>query len=280
SDQTTGAPRVWLGRVSGGELSWQRMPGAASFAGTVVTALVSTGDQAIAFGWDRTTEAPLTWTTTGSGWVRWELPAAFGGIPQVAAAGGAGVVVVGHALSAPDEDPVVWHRAPNGSWQPERDPVIAQLPEASAADCAPLPRDALAFVLLDRATAAFCYGDAPITFRAWSSPPCQDCEGGGGGGTFEPEWLAAPDTNRLRLGLSRLAIVLVAVLPPTVATSTPAAWVETWLEVTGHFDDPASETCQYTPPPNEPTYYSGGPWVVNGCRQQFVVSSVRVVDGP
>jgi hypothetical protein len=278
--QPLAAPRPWLGRIGRGGLSWQPMPGAASFSGAVVTALVSTGDEAIAFGWDRTTAAPLTWTTTGSGWIRSELPVAFGGAPQVAAAGSAGVVVVGGDL-----DPIVWHWAHDGSWLPEPDPVIARIPAPSLADCAPPPRDALAFLIEDWATAALCHGHVPMTFRAWSTHCWQLTAdsflcGGEAYGTSEPAWLAAPAANMLFLSPTESGNAFRrAVLPPTLATSPPAAWVETWLEITGHFDDPAAKTCQYTPPPDDLSYVYPAS-AVNACRQQFVVTAVRVVGGP
>jgi len=273
------APRPWLGRVIGGRLSWQLMPGAAAFSGAVVTALVSTGEEAIAFGWDRTTAAALTWTTTGSGWIRSALPVAFDGAPEVAAAGSAGVVVVGHRLSAFGDDPIVWSRVRDGFWQPERDPVIARIPEPSLADCAPLPRDALAFLILEWETAPLCYGDTPITFRAWSTH-CGYCGEEPSYGTYDPEWLGAPVANLLFLSPTGSGnAIRPAVLPPTLATSPPAAWLETWLEITGHFDDPASETCQYTPPPDDLSYVNPASGV-HGCRQQFVVTAARVVDGP
>ena len=272
---TLAAPRPWLGRVSGGGLSWQSMPGAAAFSGTVVTALVSTGDEAIAFGWDPATGAGLTWISTGSDWTRSELPVAFRGGPYAAAAGRSGVVAVG-------QGPVVWHRSAGGAWQPEPDPVITPPPEPSLADCAPQPHDGLAFVLLDWSTRAFCYGDATISFRGWSTPCGMYCDPESDGGTSEPEWLAAPSANRLFLSLAQsdTNASIQAILPPALATSPPAAWLDTWLEVRGHFDDAAAATCRYTPPPVWPPYYHSAEETVNVCRQQFVVSSLRVVSGP
>jgi hypothetical protein len=270
------APRPWLGRVSGGGLSWQSMPGAAAFSGAVVTALVATGDEAIAFGWDPATGAGLTWISTGSDWTRSELPVAFRGGTWTAAAGRSGVVAVGQDGS------VVWHRSAGGAWQPEPDPVITPLPEPSLADCAPQPRDGLAFVLLDWSTRAFCYGDATISFRGWSTPCQMYCDSESDGGKSEPEWLAAPSANRLFLSLAQsdTNASIQAILPPALATSPPAAWLDTWLEVRGHFDDAAAATCRYTPPQVGEPYYHSAESTVNACRQQFVVSSLRVVSGP
>jgi hypothetical protein len=59
-----------------------------------------------------------------------------------------------------------------------------------------------------------------------------------------------------------------------------ADWPGHWLEVTGHFDDPAASECRWTPSPASAWFYEGWRMTVNQCRQQFVVAEVRVVDGP
>ncbi len=53
------------------------------FAGTVVTTVVSDGRQATAFGWDLTTEASFSWTSSGGPWTRHVLPSAFSGPPTL-----------------------------------------------------------------------------------------------------------------------------------------------------------------------------------------------------
>ncbi|MGH2358662.1 MAG: hypothetical protein ACRDGJ_11770, partial [Candidatus Limnocylindria bacterium] len=57
-------------------------------------------------------------------------------------------------------------------------------------------------------------------------------------------------------------------------------WVRTWVEVTGHFDDPAATSCTFTPPREEEWWYSGREQAINGCRIQFVVTAVTPVEGP
>ncbi|MDP9468009.1 MAG: hypothetical protein M3P32_04625, partial [Chloroflexota bacterium] len=280
TDRATGVPRAWVGRVNLGHLSWQRMSrSVAPFDNAAVTSLVSTGDEVIAFGWHRASETALTWTTIGSDWSRSELPASFGGIPRVTAAGRAGVVLVGQRPSTVGDNPIVWHRTPSGAWLPEPDPLIEAVPEPSAADCAPSPHDGLAFANLDRALAPFCYGDAAMTFRSWSGR-CEGCWGAGEG-TYEPEWLAAPVDNQLVLSpVESENAWTAAVLSPSLAARPADEWLEAWLEVTGHFDDPLATICRFTPVPQALVYYPGAFWGVNTCRQQFVVTAVRVVDGP
>jgi hypothetical protein len=95
---------------------------------------------------------------------------------------------------------------------------------------------------------------------------------------LESAWLAAPAANLLFLSPTESGIgQVVAVLPPALATSPPAAWLDTWLEVRGHFDDAAAATCRYT---GWPPYYGAAESTVEACRQQFVVSSLKVVSGP
>lgn len=279
TDRSTGAPRAWLGRVARGQLSWQRMAGSvAPFDHAAVTSLVSTGHEVIAFGWDRSTEEALSWTTTGSEWIRSVLPG-YEGIPHLAAGGAHGVALLGHRPSIRGDDPVVWHRTPRGAWLPEPDPLIEAVPEPSAADCAPLPHDALAFVLLDRALAPFCHGDTTITFRAWSGR-CEGCWGGGDG-TYEPQWLAGTLENQLVLApVESQSSWTPAILSPNVASVPAEEWLDAWLEVTGHFDDPLALTCRITPAPQDYQYFSGALGGINNCRQQFVVTAVEVVDGP
>jgi len=52
------------------------------------------------------------------------------------------------------------------------------------------------------------------------------------------------------------------------------------VELTGHFDDPASGTCHWAPDPHGAQTISSAQQTINSCRQQFVVTRVRVVAGP
>jgi hypothetical protein len=49
-----------------------------------------------------------------------------------------------------------------------------------------------------------------------------------------------------------------------------------WVQVTGHFADPASSTCRYTPDPLVPA--PGHPQtVINDCLERFVATRVVTV---
>lgn len=244
-DPESGVPAAWTGVIDGDRLTWHPdVQAAEAFSGAAVSALANDGLRVIAFGWDRATEERILWTLEASGWTRAPLPEEFGGIPRVAAGGEAGFVVVGYRPSLRGPNPVIWHLADDGSWSPEPSPVMPLVPDPTAAECGPAPRDALELVAIDRALAVACFGDASHTVRAWSEP-CAGCYGGpGGNGGAEPAWLVSPTVNQLYLSPiedSQGFAFFNAVIPPSVPYD--GSLVNRWVEVTGHFADAASATC-------------------------------------
>ena len=276
-DPVSGARRVWIGQVTGSHLAWHRESDHGAFGDGVVTTMVSDGHRAVAFGWDRPAERPMAWIRDGTAWRRSSLPPTFGGVPRFAAGGNAGLVVVGYRPTLRGQNPIFWHQAVGGPWTPEADPVLTAAADPSSSQCGPAPATAADFMALDHALAVACLGDTPLTFRAWSLE-CSGCFGGGGSGT--PAWLATPDTNQIALSpIERFdGWWAPGVLDP--ALKQDRAWQDTWLEVTGHFDDQAAKTCELTPTRDEEAYYTGRQSVIDGCRQQFVVTSVTPVPGP
>jgi hypothetical protein len=285
TDPADGAARVWVGSISRGILTWRRVPGAdAAFAGGLVTALTSDGVRAYAFGFDRGPEHPVVWAGDGIRWTREALPAQFEGVPSAAAAGATGVVVVGSRPTMRGDNPIFWHRTQGGDWQPERSPVF-EVAQDRPRDCGSAPTDLFELSALDRISVIACFGDAPISFRAWSAP-CDWC-GQDPGQDLNPAWLGYGMSNQLIFSLlgdrdGSDYPILDAHLPPSLALQPE--WVGAWIEVTGHFDDPAALTCTYDAPDvpdalNGWWYYSGA-WVVNDCRQRFVIDAVAVVEGP
>jgi hypothetical protein len=263
-----------------GQVGWRPViNGDAPFSGAVVTSIVSDGQRATAFGWDLTTEASLTWTSNGGPWTRHELPRAFDVHPMMAAAGQRGVVAVGGQWTPRGVNAVLWSQHADGAWEPEPSPVLGTLPDPSAGACDP-PTDAVAFVNLDRAMAVACYGDAPLTVRIWSAS-CDGCYGDAQG-TYDEAWLSFPSRNSLFLEPVKWPGQWSsnAVLAPAIGPAPDPSWLDAWLELKGHFDDPASTGCHWTPPPDQLQYYSGARQIIEGCRQQFVVTAVRVVHGP
>ena len=264
-----------------GQVRWRPLQnGDASFAGALVTSIASDGQRATAFGWDPNTEASFTWTSDGGPWTRHALPSTFGGPPGPAVASNGRVIVVGNRWTPRGSNPVIWHAGADGGWAPEPSPVLGFAPEPSTADCGPPPKDAVELVNVDRAKAVACLGNAPFTIRAWSSV-CDGCYGGPDG-TYDEPWLATPSRNLLFLSpvkwLDQWS--MNGVLSPTLGPASDPAWVNHWVELTGHFDDPASTRCHWNPPPEQLQYYGGARPLIEQCREQFVVTAVRVVEGP
>ena len=279
ADWQTQVPRVWSGSIVRGQVLWiRRSESEGAFAGGAVTRLVSDGTQAYAFGWDRSTDAPLVWSGDGGSWARSRLPASFQGIPSEAAAGPTGVVVVGRRPSLRGDNPILWHRSATGRWLPEADPIVPEIPDPSTDDCPPLPTDFAAFTVVDAAAVIVCHGDTPTTFRAWSVL-CDGC-GGGYWSNAEPAWLLNPQENQLGLSPTDWTDGGWQSVVVSTALTMEDSWADTWLEVTGHFDDPASATCHVEPRAEDLTYFSGQRSVIDQCRQTFVVTEVKVVNGP
>lgn len=278
-DRTTQATRAWSGAIASGQLVWQhRAELDPAFANAVVTQVVSDGKRVFAFGWDRSNEDALVWTGTGAQWLRSAMPGSFGALPVLAAAGADRVVVVGHRQSLRGENPVVWHRTAGGGWLPEPDPMLDFVPDPSTDDCPALPTDYLGFMVIDSSAVISCYGAAPITLKVYSVS-CNQCVGGQEGNP-QPAWLLNPSLNTLFLALdeSNNGWQTTVVLAPDLAVDP--TWTNAWVEVTGHFDDPAAATCHIEPTIDMIPWWSGQQSTISQCRQTFVVTAVKVVSTP
>ncbi len=278
-NRATLAPRVWTAVVTDGRPSWIRESAAdAPFQGGVVQQLVSDGNRTYAFGWDLATETPLVWTGNGVHWLRSELPDEFGGIPALAAAGPSGVVVVGHRPTLRGDNPIFWHRSATGRWVPESQPLMAAVPDPTA-DCQDLPNEFLEFVTVDSAALVACHGDTSFTLRAYSVA-CPDCFGSMAGDP-QPAWLLNPNRDQLLLApdVTSGNWSSQAVLGPSLVPIDPT-WTGTWLEVTGHYDDPAASTCRMEPEADSLQWWTGRQSLIDQCRLTFVVTAVKVLNGP
>jgi hypothetical protein len=120
-----------------------------------------------------------------------------------------------------------------------------------------------------------CYGNALLTFDGEIIAGVADCPGAG-----EPLWLSCPQTFLRLVGETRkigAPMMSVAVDPASgVSLGDP----NTNVRVTGHFDDPAAQTCQLTEPSPgqslDPVALS-----IEPCRQHFVVTeAVPLVANP
>jgi hypothetical protein len=144
-------------------------------------------------------------------------------------------------------------------------PVPAQTP---AADCVNPPPDIA--VLSHQTDPVACYGNAPLTLDAYPVAVSVDCPVSG-----EPAWLGCPSGGLMLVGETRKVgapFLLVAVDP--VSGASLSGHFNTNVRITGHYDDPAAQTCRETgrvaalgtPEPAAAT--------IEGCRRRFVVTQV------
>jgi hypothetical protein len=56
-------------------------------------------------------------------------------------------------------------------------------------------------------------------------------------------------------------------------------WGKQWVRVTGHFADPASDTCAWGPEYGDP-FYNTPETAVTWCRQRFVITAIASVESP
>ncbi len=280
SSPVTGAPRVWRGTFSNGGVTWTPQS-AAPPRKVGLASLASNGETAILFGWDRATDAPVAWSSTGGDWTRVTLPrGAFGGrIPSMAVGSSTGFVAVGSSGNLRADNPVIWSGTERGGWAAESAPIVTPIGERTDLRCPSRPVDAAAFASLDIPAAVICFGDSPITFRAYLGL----CEGCNGASTdlYEPAWLADPQQNQLYLSPIKTVDQWWFNARRAGGLADDPAWQDHWVELTGHFDDPAARRCRWVPDPHvaENVLYSAQSTISN-CRQQFVVTRIRVVNGP
>jgi hypothetical protein len=136
-----------------------------------------------------------------------------------------------------------------------------------AADCVNPPVDITS--LINVADPVACYGNAPLTFDAYSVGGVADCPV-----TVEPDWLACPQGFLLLVGETRKvgAPQLTVALDPASGVSSGG---NANVHVTGHFDDPAAQTCHET---ERPASVGGTPEpvadTIERCRRTFVVTEM------
>jgi hypothetical protein len=281
-----GEPRAWVATLENGAVQWRRDDaGTAALRGAAIPALLSDGQTVLALGITRDTLAPVVYRRTepDGAWNPEALPpGAFGGQGLYAGAalvtrGGTAFVVLGSRPTLASTNPTLWRRAPDGAWAQTKDQLLSFIPDPPRAACGARPRTALDFALLDPAKGAICFSGEDITFRAWATV-CSDCGTADPG--FSPAWLADPNLTS--------ALSLSPVMSEN--TGTPAAvgpklrldqrWDHHWVQVTGHFDDPAARTCRFDPGPQYGPGQEGRAFSVIECRKRFVVTRVTLANGP
>lgn len=152
-------------------------------------------------------------------------------------------------------------------------PVVPTGPLKASAPCPAGPVTIAKIVATDANDRVACFGSRQLTFRAWVVDPGV----GYGGACLQvnptwlqecvlPDWLLASN----RTGTGEIHGQLHALKRPDATGDLTG--VSRWVDVTGHFDDPAAATCQVEagPSPGEPPVA----WFVLQCREQFVVTRI------
>ena len=126
-----------------------------------------------------------------------------------------------------------------------------------------------------------CYRDRELRFTAFVAAP----EGLGGARSYriEPLWLASPghwlavDDSKQPEEFYSGPFLPVAARPRIEAALTDQD--HRWVEVVGHFSDPAAEKCRVTLGSGEPSAPTADQ-AIEICRTSFVVSALKRVAAP
>ncbi len=153
-------------------------------------------------------------------------------------------------------------------------PVAAPSPTAvptapEAADCVTQQADVNALIHMQGAGGdpVACFGEAPLTFDAtWVGGGQADCPA-----APEPAWLACSAFSLQALGDTRKvgSRGLFVAIHPSASLSIPSE-PYAQVRVTGHFDDPAAQTCRETQLGDAETL-APATETIERCRRQFVV---------
>lgn len=260
-----------------------------TFAGDNVSAMTSSGGNLGVVGYDRKTLAPITWTSTDArSWHRTNLdPSTFGGgVPsQVAMSGATGstsMAAVGSRVnSAGDTRPELWRSEDGSVWSAEGNNLLGVLPVAPTGPCpATTPTAIEDFLAMAPPLWPVCFGSHTLKIRGVTAS-C-DC-GGATGEQGSPSWLIDPlGFGDVYLGPRVVPAktgggAFTVKINPAHPVKVPAAG--TYVELTGHFADPAAATCRIYSFPG-----AFGPVVPKGrtvavCEQTFVLTGIRTLPG-
>ena len=260
-----------------------------TFAGDNVSAMTSSGGNLGVAGYDRTTLSPITWTSTDArSWHRTNLDASTfgGGVPsQLAMSGATGstsIAAVGYRVnSAGDIRPELWHSNDGSTWSAVDGDLLGVLPVVPTGPCPGTTPTAIEdFLAMAPPLWPVCFGSQALKIRGVT----RNCDCGGvTGEQGSPSWLIDP------LGFGDVYLVPRVVpaetgggaftvkINPAHPVKVPAAG--TYVELTGHFADPAAATCRIYSNPG-----AFGPVVTKGrtvavCEQTFVLTAIRTLPG-
>jgi hypothetical protein len=121
-----------------------------------------------------------------------------------------------------------------------------------------------------------------LTFKAWAVRP--EGLGGFANSNDTPLWLngayaGAAYTLNATNTEPFWNMQFLAWPGPEFRTGQPAQ--SRWVQVTGHFDDPAASSCRKYGPVEDPNTPSAWPFFdVVACRQHFVLTAATPANGP
>ncbi len=271
--------------AGGAGIAWRHEASTdAAFDGAGLSIVTGAKGGALALGFDRTTLAPLAWTSAdGAEWHRTALDVNLfgGGVPGLAATSGddgaSFVAIADRSNNAGDVRPQLWRSDDGNAWLDPAGDALGALPAGASVPCpTSRPTEVEEFLAIDPPLWPVCFGDAAIRVRGFIA----ECECGGI--TSEqgmPSWLIDP------LGFSAFylsgPIVSAATGPggfgvkidPAHSVTVPPP--RTHVELTGHFDDPAAATCRVVPLAGAFGPVAPMAQTVALCRRAFVVTQVR-----
>ncbi len=150
---------------------------------------------------------------------------------------------------------------------------------ARAADCPSAPVTIAKLVHLDTTPGNACYGGRLLTFRAYVSPPCDEC-GGVEAAVISPRWLDGLLGSSVSLSAGPNRGQISAYVPPALgrctlghtATCPFRPFFGGWATVSAHYDGPVAQTCRYGPHPAGKGFSKQD--AIAACQQKLIVLSV------
>jgi hypothetical protein len=276
TEEIDGRSRLLRGTLAAtGVVTWNEPP--VSFDDGELIDSVSQGpDGLLVIGWDVKALVPLLWRSAdGASWQRLNASSdSLGGSVGPEPVWGAGGWI-GLGTAADGVGQQLWRSADGASWSATGDQV-----ELKARPSCPPPDDVSILVLMYlEPFAEQCFGDSSLTVRGWVPL----VEGLGGccfpiseprwlNGVYPGGWLMSGEANDWWTGLNAYV--------PTGVDGTRLQ-PNTWVEVVGHFRDPAAASCASTPlalfAPHALVSQAG---IRQDCLQRFVLESITAVGGP
>ncbi|HYI67404.1 MAG TPA: hypothetical protein VEW95_10805 [Candidatus Limnocylindrales bacterium] len=149
---------------------------------------------------------------------------------------------------------------------------------AAAPPCAEPPHTIVSLSERQYTLRLICFDSEPLTFRAWWPEAPDDAGLGGACSASETDvgWLVCQNLNDNRLGAdpSEPGDRFTVSLDPASGVEMPERGQ--WIEITGHFDDPAAQRCG-----DVAEQMSSDPGALAfDCRLQFVLSAVAPTAAP